>query len=79
MRNRIIGVVGIVLGAPATWGLLTGVQPLSEEPTARTAWWIGRSLAVLTFVLGWYYLIKGDGFPARKKKKKSKRSIRTPI
>ncbi len=78
MRNRILGVVGIVLGAPRTLALLGGARPPSDDPAARMAWWFASGLTGLMFAAGWYYLIKGDGFPT-KKKKKPKRSIRTPI
>ncbi len=80
MRNRIFGGIGVVWGGFALLNSFSrGAVPVANGAFG-TGQRIGMGLGALMFAAGFYYLVKGDGSVAAKKKnKKPKNPIRTPI
>ena len=80
MRNRIFGVIGVVWGGFVLLNSLAGGNPPSDDTAFRTGQNLAVGFGALLFVAGLYYLIKGDGGePKKRRKKKAKNPIQTPL
>ena len=80
MRNRIFGAIGVIWGGFILANALFRGTAAGENAAHQAGQYVGLGFGALLFAAGLYYLMKGDGGVAgKKKKKRPKSAIRTPI
>ena len=61
MRNRILGAIGVMWGGFVLVGRLFADRPVDGSGAYATGQAAGLIFAILLFVVGLFYLIKGGG------------------